>query len=842
MSERTLRVVRLGLIAVLAGCIAPLCPAAPESVREVLKGAGVRGGLVVHVGATDGKLEADLAGTGAYLVHGLAMDEAARDAARRAIMGKGLYGLASVAVWSDRRRLPYASNLATAVVADLDALGPAAPSRQELERIVAPEGLVLLKTNGPWQAAPKPRTAAIDHWMHFDHGADGNPVSLDTAVGPIRQLQWITGVQPNPFEGNPAGYAPGGGIRLWGRFAVLDVNDAYAAEDRRKRDTWTLQGRDAFNGVPLWAVPREAQVSQKRWSLAAGDGEVYAWLKHDGKLTALDMTTGEVLRAYDGTEPGTEGLKEETFCVRVAGSRLVVGLRDRIVCLDRKTASQQWAVRREGKLLLGVVVDESGGRVYCLLARPGDRREFGGRWPNNQNTEALLALRLTDGGTMWECTGIASRDVTRADEKKGKVYRRGPGQIVPAGDRVIVFGSAAISGGSSPYIAAIDAASGKVIHQTDEPFRQNYNVWGYNVLWRDGAAWFAGAFTNVWRFDPASGEVRRVLNDSWNQRCTRFTATPRYFLFGQAAYYDRLLAGEQVCVARSGCAMGNIPANGMTYFTPTACGCITQVRGFQAMTSEAAPPPVPEAQRLVRARGQAVALPTDVSAELPAGPVAGDWPKQWRAGHRETQPVKAGDVELVAVVHQHRLEARRDGKTLWSFVADGRVSSPPVVDQGKAIFGSHDGCVYAVRIADGALLWKLLLAPAERAICVNGQLESSWPVYGVCFAEDELRHVIASAGRHVELDGGVTVAALNPNTGSLAWKKHLQKPHSKVPPGGKGARIVAYSFVNSAPRIEDGRIVLGDGGRKGGRFAFDPSEDAQTLNERLASPDTRSKQ
>lgn len=837
MFERTHCVGRLGVGVVVTCAIAGVCAAGPAEVREMLRRGGLAGGLIVHVGATDGELEARLAAAGTYLVRGLARAPAARDAARAAILRKGLYGLASVTEWHDGRRLPFASNLASAAIADLDALAAAAPPREEIERIVAPEGLLVLKADGRWRAAAKPRPAGIDHWAHFDHGPDGNPVSRDTVVRPIRQLQWITGVQPNPFEGNPAGYAPGGGIRLWGRYAVMDVNDAYAAgPGRRARDAWALQGRDAFNGVPLWSLPRDTHVSRKRWSLVAADGEVYTWPKRGGRLTALEAATGKVLRSYEGTDPGLEGLREETVCVRVAGGRLVVGLRDRIVCLDRKAASPKWTVRRAGKLLLGVVADEPAGRVYCLVARPGDRRLFGGRWPHNKHTESLLAVGLTDGRVLWECTGVASRDVPRADGKAGRIYRRGPGQIVPAGQRVIVFGSAAISGGSSPYVAALDAATGKIVHQTDEPFRQSYNVWGYNVLFRDGAAWFAGAFTNVWRFDPVSGEVKRVLTYSWNQRCTRFTATPNYFLFGQTAFYDRQLAGEQVCVARSGCAMGNIPANGMVYFTPNACGCITQVRGFQAMTPEPAPPALPEARRLIRGAGKPAAVPQAASAAPPAGCVASDWPKQWRAGHRQTPPVTAGDVQLVAVVHRHRLEARRGGKVLWAFLADARISSPPLVDGNRAIFGAHDGWVYAVRVADGALLWKHLLAPAERSICVNAQLESSWPVYGVCFGPGEPRRVIASAGRHVELDGGVTVAALDPATGAAAWKKHLRKPHSKVPPGGKGARIAAYSFINSVPRIDGGRIVLGDGGRKGGLFAFAPDEDESALNARLATP------
>jgi len=814
-----------------------VCAAASgeEKPLDLLAKSGVSGGLVVHVGATDGQAEAAMAGRGTYLVHGLSLDDSRRDRARSTITAKGLYGLASVATWHDPSRLPYATNLATGVIADLDALGPAVPEASELMRIVAPEGVLILKTAGRRRVSRKPRPDAMDDWEHFDHGADGNPVSEDTLVAPVRQQQWITGVQPNPFEGNPAGYSPGAGIRIWNRYAVMDVNNAYAAEKPNDRDTWVLQGRDAFNGVPLWTVSRDREVAGRRWSLVAADGEVYAWLERDGLLTALDIATGVPVRTYPGTGYGENDLHDETACVRVAGDDLVVGLRGRIACFDRRSGQQRWSVSREGKLLLGAVVDGARGRVYCLVAGPGGKREFGGRWPNNPNTEALLAIDLSDGRTLWECKEVASRDVDRHDDKGDRLYRRGPGQIVPAGDRVILFGSCAISGGNSPYIAAIDARSGSVVHQTDDPFRPNYNVWGYNVLWRDGAAWFAGAFTNVWRYDPESGQVERVILNSWNQRCTRFTATARFFLFGQSAFYDKSLGGEQVCVARSGCAMGNIPANGMTYFTPTACGCITQVRGFQAMTS-APPPPLEEGRRLVKSTGKPTSMPAAASDRLPPGPVAADWLKQWRAGRVETEPVKVGDVEIVAVVHQHRLEARRNGKVLWSFVADGRISAPPLVVAGVGVFGAHDGWVYAVNVDDGSLRWKYLLAPTERYICVNGQLESSWPVYGVCLAPDESDNVVASAGTHVELAGGVTVAALDPRTGEVRWKKHLAKPPSKLPPGGRDAQIVAYSFINSVPRVADGQIVLGDGGRKGGYFAFRPEDSEEALNARLASP------
>lgn len=77
MSGQVQRVARPGLVAFLMCLLAPLCPAAQVQVREMLQGAGVKGGLVVHLGAADGELASDLAGEGTYLVHGLAIDEGA---------------------------------------------------------------------------------------------------------------------------------------------------------------------------------------------------------------------------------------------------------------------------------------------------------------------------------------------------------------------------------------------------------------------------------------------------------------------------------------------------------------------------------------------------------------------------------------------------------------------------------------------------------------------------------------------------------------------------------------------------------------------------------------------
>ncbi len=793
--------------------------AAPDAA-EIITSTGIEAGLAVHVGATDGALECGLTSKGRMLVHGLALADAQRDAARQAIFSKNLYGLASVATWRDRSRLPYASNLANLLVADLDALGDAAPAPAELERVVAPEGVLFLRKNGAWSKTVKPRPAGMDDWGHFDHDALGLGASGDALVDPVRQQQWITTLAPL-FSFADGEYEAGGGLRLSGRYAVMGAINWRGKGQAAKK---LLHCRDAFNGTPLWTV--ETDELQSRWEISAADGAAYTWLKRDGELTAISLATGKTIRTFPGTLLPKKMGDSAVLSVRVSGKHLLVGLPDRLACFDLGTGAERWSYARKDLQPLRPVLDAARGRVYVILAEPGKR--WDSRWPTSANVASVVALDLATGRPVWECAEVASIEVP-APDAKGRASTRGIGQLLPGDKHLVVFGSVAIGGGVSPYIGSIDLATGKVVHHTDKPFRASYNVASYNAIWRDGSVYFAGAYSNIWRFDPATGEVQPVHGMGFNQRCTPIVATPRWLVFGQVGYFGQDGGGVQVSVARSGCAYPSVPANGMTYFTPTKCGCTTLVRGFQAMTGEAAPPPVPDATRLVAGGGQPLVL--SAGNEPPSGPVATDWPAQ--AG----DPVKAGDLEIVVIPNQHRIEARRGGKAVWSYVAGARITSPPVIAGGAAIFGSHDGWVHAVG-SDGRLRWKYLLAPSERLIGVQGQIESSWPVYGVALLDGK---VVASAGTHVELGGGVTVAAFDPATGQPAWIKHLAKPPSVVPPGGKGANIVAYSFINSVPRIVDGVIHLGGGERKDGDFAFSPGDEETALNTRLAEPPAKKK-
>ena len=149
-----------------------------------------------------------------------------------------------------------------------------------------------------------------------------------------------------------------------------------------------------------------------------------------------------------------------------------------------------------------------------------------------------------------------------------------------------------------------------------------------------------------------------------------------------------------------------------------------------------------------------------------------------------TPPVAAGGNIFVAEPNAHAVHALRaeDGKQLWSFVADGRVDSPPTIYQGLCIFGGTDGYVYCLTAADGRLVWRFRAAPGERQIGVMGQLESAWPVHGSVLVRDG--KVYCTAGRSSYLDGGIYLYALNPHTGAIVHQSRLQSAEPDVSKDG----------------------------------------------------------
>jgi outer membrane protein assembly factor BamB len=276
---------------------------------------------------------------------------------------------------------------------------------------------------------------------------------------------------------------------------------------------------------------------------------------------------------------------------------------------------------------------------------------------------------------------------------------------------------------------------------------------------------------------------------------------------------------------RGVCQYGLMPANGLIYVPPDPCKCFNLIKfdGFCALASKTSldTTEIDQPDRLTKGpayaaiqkrgqesgvRGQESGVRGQGSGKRrePAGEAAkarnvawsppiydsqsDEWPTYRHDITRSSStkvPVPAtlrkvwsadlGGPLSSAVVAQRRLLVNRvdaqtvacldarSGKTLWQFVADGQVDSPPTVYDGLAVFGCGDGSVYCLRAADGQLVWRFRGAPVDRRIVADNRLESVWPVHGSVLVLDGV--VYFAAGRSSFLDGGIRLYGLDVHSG-----------------------------------------------------------------------------
>jgi outer membrane protein assembly factor BamB len=226
------------------------------------------------------------------------------------------------------------------------------------------------------------------------------------------------------------------------------------------------------------------------------------------------------------------------------------------------------------------------------------------------------------------------------------------------------------------------------------------------------------------------------------------------------------------------------------------------LRGHLALSAEALREVILDEQRIAPPRvaaKQEIGKATDLTL-----PVSSEWSIQINNGALETAPVELPNKNrLVAVTHEHRLECRDAGGTVvWAFRAGGRISSPPVVHEDLVLFGAHDGYAYALRAADGALVWKFLAAPFERFFVSHGQIESAYPVYNVVIFEGK---ACFTAGLHPEVGGGIRAWGVDPRTGLIAWRKHFKRSDVIAKPGTK---IAPNRVLNSPITIDAQTLAI----------------------------------
>lgn len=721
---------------------------------DILRSAGVSGGLCALLGCGDGALAAELAATGRFIVHAIDPDAAAVASAQKLLHARGLYGLA----WAEQRGcdpLPYTENLVNLIVV---AGAKLQVSEEEITRVLAPNGAAIWPSAGPGEPRllRKPWPEGMDEWPMPRRGPDGNAASSDTLAGPPRRIRWVTGPWHEASNMVTAGgrfYHAGliardafNGLRLWSqrldpapfRFGYSSGGPAGSVLPVLARDrvfavtAKQVVALDPATGATLREYPEAGHPSELIYDrgvlLAAGK----TWLR------ALDATGGKLLWSAEGAE--IDGLVSGDDGVFFLDGDLKRGQRRAIVCLDRATGRDRW--RREAFPWL-----PRARRLSCgnglLIAEVSTLKD-------DRPGNSIHVLSARDGAPLWE-----------------REWEPGMTHYLQA--------------------RAIQAAG---------------LVW---VLLKD-----------KWEgHDPRDGRVVKTARGAGGH-CFPPVATPRFLLSSEMSFADiatGMLDSNRITKGNCSREMGFMPANGLVYVGPKHCACWPMLRGYAALAPAAsrerraasgepedaplqrgpAYPALPTPHSALQTAEwpiyradiwRSASTPTPVPAELevlwtarlggwPQGPMTQDWRDNVHSRGPITPPVIAGGLAVVARPEAHQVVAfdAATGERRWDFTANGRVDTAPTLHSGLVLFGTRSGWVYCLRAADGALVWRLRAAPHEERIVAFGQLESPWPVPGSVLVLDGVAYF--AAGRQPLADGGIHVFAAEPATGKILWTKRL---------------------------------------------------------------------
>jgi len=745
-------------------------------------------GFVVQLGADDVAAAAALSRTGRNLIQVLDTRADRVVAAQAKLRAQGRYGLVSAALVDSYEPLPYAENLVNHAI-----VTRAGASAKELFRVIAPGGALAVSpagaltqaqlgaagfegvaASGGGLTARKPWPSAMDGWSHPRHGADGNAVSDDTAVGPPDRIRWVAGAT-HEVEG----IVTAGGRNFYGG----------------------ILARDSFNGLRLWnrdlGRAQSSLASFMLPRLAGNRARPVACGTHvvaiqQGRLVSLDARTGETVHTFDGLSQPRELL--------LLGNTVVSCDDKAAAAFELQSAKPLW--RYEAAGIRNLAADD--GKVVLIHGGPPAKSKPQG-----------VALDATSGSVLWVLDDRAWL---------AKVVR-----TVLHGKYLAFEVSSLTDHDAGNALHVHDARTGTALWDKAYPPGMNHNRQARAMFVGKDLWILYGGKTNTAdparlkrlpiearELDPDTGETR-ATHPAGLAHCFPPVATANYMVSGVMDFTD-LETGAFVTnpITKANCSRENgwVPANGLIYTTPKHCTCWPILRGYVALAPRGAaaaphqavdkipfklekgpPGPVPGAApapaddwplyRHDSWRSASTPAPGPESldvlwtckpapdVELPAGPIVSDWRENAFIKGPVTAPTIAGGLAFLARGDAHEVVAvnAADGSVRWRFTADGRVDTPPTIYRGLCLFGTHAGWVYALRADSGAVAWRFRAASSEQQIVAYGQVESPWPVPGTVLVIDDVAYF--AAGRQPFADGGVFIFAVDPLTGRRRWVHRL---------------------------------------------------------------------
>ncbi|MEQ1852149.1 MAG: PQQ-binding-like beta-propeller repeat protein, partial [Chthoniobacteraceae bacterium] len=145
------------------------------------------------------------------------------------------------------------------------------------------------------------------------------------------------------------------------------------------------------------------------------------------------------------------------------------------------------------------------------------------------------------------------------------------------------------------------------------------------------------------------------------------------------------------------------------------------------------------------------------------------------------QPILVGDLVLFGSSADEQVYAldAKTGAIRWRFFSEGPIRFAPAAWKDRVFVASDDGWLYALSLADGAVLWKHRAGPGPGRVMGNERMISHWPARGGPVVWED---AVYFAGGIWPSDG-VFIHALDAASGKPTWSNSetgrmlMKQPH-----------------------------------------------------------------
>ncbi len=860
---------RLNLLAV-GLTLSFLSQATAQNARQILDATGVRGGLIVVIGSDDPTLASEFLESGSFLVHCLQRDPDKVRATRGYLCRKGLQGPISAAQWNGTDlpyvenlvKMVILAADAGRVSRD-EIMRVLAPGGVMVS--LKPSAAGIHPLTKPWPA----KFDQWGHFLHDASNNAvskdvevGPPQGLRWTCGPefARSHEHLASMSGMVTANGRVFYiideGPISSVYLPPKWKLV-ARDAFSGVLLWDRPitNWEARLRGFRSGPP--------EIGRR---MVAGDDRLYVALGYGDPVSVLDAATGKRLATIAGTLGARELLLQgntlyvladdmvtaqhnkrrddinreflQTSRELVIWQRLprkafpIYGLQ-RIVAAGIESAKSMWEHRFQtpGEVMPTTMAVDAGrvclqtvSHIVCLDAASGQEL-----W---RHERPVARSRYS-----WSAPTLVIHDgvVLSLDRSE----RDGADKSPPASGSKWLMNSGLGDLRQGAQIVTLSLADGHELWRAD--YSENYNTPG-DIFVIDGVVWIGNLRRGV---DPGfthgrdlqTGKVTAEIppQKAWgHHRCYRNKATVRYLMVGRGGVqFIDLETGEAKSDSwfRGTCQFGTMPANGLMYVPQHSCACQPEelLKGLNVLAptssaGEGSPP---------LERGPAFGDVSIKDARSDGLDLArkSDWPTYRgdvrRSGFRDlsapnepeiawtenlvapiTAPVVERERLYVAEIDRHSLHALSavDGRRVWTFVADGRIDSPPTLSAGRCLFGTRSGYVYCLQATTGALIWRFRAAPRDRRVFAYEQLESAWPVHGSVLVDNTVPNgpstVYFAAGRSSRLDGGIRLYAVSVETGQLLHHADVAMRR------GPDEHLIRQSVLPDVLSLQDGTIWM----------------------------------